>query len=97
MTCAKISEELCILIGNTTNHTVFLCSPCLQAIPIAFKYYDVFSNFDSRVSNIEKLFIEKQSSNDQLNTISKEAQKFSDQHKELSLWPDIQSQPISNI
>jgi len=83
-TCAKISEELCILIGNTTNDIVFLCSPCLQALPIAFKYYDGISNFDPRVSNIKKLFSEKHSSNDQLNTMSKEVQKFSDQHKELS-------------
>ena len=82
--CAKLSEELCTIIGNITNHIVFLCSPCLQALPIAFKYYDGFSNFDSRVSSIEKLLNESQSSDNQLNTVSKEVQQFSKHHQDLS-------------
>jgi len=82
--CAKLSEELCILVGNATKHIVFLCSPCLQALPIAFKYYDGFSNFDSRISNIEKLLSEEQSFDNQLDTVSKDVQQFSNQYKELS-------------
>ena len=80
-TCAKISEELCIFIGNTTNHVVFLCSPCYQTLPIAFKYYDGFSNIDSRITNIEKLFNEKQSAGSQIST---DTQQFANQHKEIS-------------
>ena len=79
-TCAKISEELCILIGNTTNHDV-LCSPCYQTLPIVFNCYDGFSNIDSRVTNIEKLFNEKQTAGSQ---ISMDTQRFVSQHKELS-------------
>lgn len=78
-TCAKISDDLCILIGNNTNHIVFLCSPCFEALPTAFHFYDGFSDLDSRVSNIEEL-LEKQSSDDQ----SEEVQQFTSQHKELS-------------
>jgi len=52
--CAMLSEEVCILVGNVCSHIVFLCTPCLWALPTAFKYYDGFSNFDTRVSPIKK-------------------------------------------
>ena len=79
--CAKLSEELCILVGNAHNHIVFLCTPCLQALPTAFKYYDGFSNFDTRVSAIEKMFNETQNPGNQM---CKEFQQFSMQHQDLS-------------
>jgi len=28
VSCAKLSEELCILVGNAHSHIVFLCTPC---------------------------------------------------------------------
>jgi len=38
----------------------------LPLFPIAFKFYDGFANIDSRVTNIENLFNEKQSAGDQI-------------------------------
>ena len=60
--CAKLSEEQCILIGNATRNVVFFCTPCLEALPEAFKSYDGFSLVDSRVSTIEKSISDMQTS-----------------------------------
>lgn len=58
--CIKMSEEQCILIGNASNNIVFFCSPCLQALPVAFQSYEGFSLVDERISTIEKSISESQ-------------------------------------
>ena len=52
--CAKISDEQCILIGNASRNVVFFCSECLEALPTAFRSYDLCSFVDSGNSSIEK-------------------------------------------
>ena len=60
--CIKLSEEQCVLIGNASSNVLFFCTPCLQALPVAFQSYEGFLMVDARISTIEKSISESQTS-----------------------------------
>ena len=75
--CVKLSKEQCTVLCDTIRNVVFFCSPCLEMLPVALKYYDGLSIVDSRVTTIERSIKE-------ISTVNKEVLQFSKQHQEVA-------------
>ena len=80
--CAKISEELSIMLGNASN-CMFFCDTCLHTLPIALKFYNDLSPLDARIT-VQKSITEMQSTANQLSTVNNKVHRFSKQHQEVA-------------
>ena len=59
--CTKISADVCNALSSVIDNIVFFCSPCLQILPVALKYYDTQSYVDPNFTRIESSLLEIQS------------------------------------
>ena len=63
---------------------VYFCSPCLQLLPVALKYYDAQTHVDSSVARIENSLLEIQKSEKKLSDlVNKFETQLHDHHKSV--------------
>ena len=82
--CAKISVDVCNVLSSVVSNVVFFCTPCLQLLPVALKYYDCQSYIDSKVATIDKSLSEIQLSEKRLcELVNKVETHLAEHHKSM--------------
>ena len=81
---------MCNALSNVIGNIVFFCSPCLQLLLAALKYYDTQSYVDSSVSRMESSILEIQKSEKQLcDLVNRFETQLHDHHKSVgSMFTD---------
>jgi len=60
--CTNISKDQCEALSEVTSNVVFFCKTCLEALPVALKYFDNQALVESKITAVEKSVTEVQCS-----------------------------------
>ena len=80
---------MCNALSSVIDNILFFCSPCLQILPVALKYFDAQSYVDSNISRIENSLLEIQKSEAKISDLVKKFEaQLKDHHKLLNTLKD---------